>query len=230
MDILQGLQSILGDSLTGGQPATNQSGAPAGGGGLGALSGLLNPAVLGGLASALFPNKTGASAAGAAGGGGDLLGGLLGSLFSGGAAQSIPQEHLDKITQANRDVPQFGTAPSNPKDRAERLLRALVYAAKADGHIDDQERAALKQQMKSLNMGPEGQALLQQAMDEPLDPSRIASGLTDPQEAVQIYALSAALTNSDQYMEKAYLDNLATALRIPAEVRNAVAAKLQQGR
>ncbi len=41
---------------------------------------------------------------------------------------------LDSLLNAG--VPQYGASPANPGERAARLLRALVFAAKSDGHIN----------------------------------------------------------------------------------------------
>lgn len=228
MDMFQALQGLLGQGQAGGGGMAGVGGMGArSGGGADMLSGLMNPAVLGGIASALFGGKGGMG--GGMGGMADGIGGLLGALFSGGGAMADDRQ-VNRMVEANRDVPQYGRTAAKPEARAARLLRALVFAAKADGHIDADEQAAINDQLDKLNLGPEGRTLIQQAIDAPLDPNLVAQGVADGQEAIQLYALSAAVTNADQFMEKSYLDALATALRIPADVKTAVEAKIRGGR
>lgn len=225
MDILQNLQAMLGGqgAAPAGRPSTGSAS------GLGGLSSLLTPEVLGGLAGALFGGKAGGGGLGglgslgaSAGGAGGLgaLGGLLGSLLSGGGGL------FGGSDAAQAPAPQAPRAQSDPRAQFMRLVRAMVYAAKADGHIDAKEQAAIQSQFDRLNLGPDGQAMLRQVMDEPIDPSRVAAGVADPQEAVQLYALSSAVIDPDQFMEKSYLDGLAKALGLPDNVKASIEAKL----
>ncbi len=235
MDIFQGLQALLGEGAPSAMGARRPAGPGMGGGmDAGGLGGLLNPSVLGGLVTALFAGKSGGGGmgglgaiGGALGGGGmDAIGGLLGALMGG--AGTMFDNHRDSVAAANASVPQYGAAPANPDERAARLLRALVFAAKSDGHIDSAEQAAVNDQLSKLNLGQQGRALVEQAMAEPLDPNRIANGVRDGQEAIQLYALSYAVTNADQFMERSYLDGLAAALRIPPNVKADIEAKLRR--
>lgn len=229
MDIMQGLQSILGGALSGsGGQQQQQAGA---GAGLGGLSELLNPEVLGSLAGALFSGKGGqAGGLGAAADGAGGLGSLIGSLLGGSPSPGLQQAH-DRMAQSGQAPSMFGAAPApvaDPKAKAARLVRALIYAAKADGHIDDREQAAINSQLARANVGQEGKELVRRAMEEPLDPNLIANGVSDSREALQLYALSSAVCNSDQFMERSYLDALAKALRIPADVKSTIEAQLQR--
>lgn len=228
MDFLQGLTNILGQSMGGMQGQQPNQSAHNNAAGMGGLGSLLSPEILGGLMGA----STGMGGAGGLGALGGLLGSLMGGGGSGGSAGGdlasslggLFGGHSAQTAQAPRPTP----VRANPTAKTERLLRAIVYAAKADGHIDDQEQAAINGQLQKLNIGSEGKALVQQAMDEPLDPNKIAYGVQDQQEAMQLYVLSRMLTNADQFMEKSYLDGLATALKISPDVRNAIEQHIAQ--
>lgn len=227
MDLLKNLENMLGGALSGDADASapSSAGASAAGG----LGGLLSPDVLGGLASALLGNKVGAGSPASpgnppAGMGG--LGALLTSLMAGGGAGILGKLLGGGEAGAS---PQSAAAPAaSPADVARRTIRALVYAAKADGHIDDRERAAITDQVRKLNLGQEVQTMLHEAMDEPLEPARIAQGVTDPREAASLFALSCAVANPDNFMERSYIDGLATALRIPDNVKTAIESRLHQ--
>ena len=57
-------------------------------------------------------------------------------------------KYKDKIRAAHQDEPQFGAQSTPLDERTERLILALVFAAKSDGHIDAKERAAIDQQLR----------------------------------------------------------------------------------
>ena len=227
MDLFQSLQGLLGQGLSGAAGGNQNQG---GGSGMDGLSGLLNPNVLGGLANALLGSRSGGGSRGM-GAGTDVIGGLLGALVSGGGASLFGGQQTDRIRDAYDDVPrQANVAAAAPRDRAARVIRALVYAAKSDGHIDAAEQAAIDDQLRKLNVGPEGQALVRQVVSEPLDPGMIANGVQDGQEALQLYVLSSVVSRSDHFMERNYLDALAKALRLPPDVKESVDAKVRGGR
>lgn len=205
--------SILQDIFSGG--ATKSAGSPGLGGG---LASILNSGAMGDIARNMLTNKQGG------------ISWLKGALVAGAGAM-LWKKLAGRVQEANAAVnPGFGAVQSTPDEQAERIIRALVYAAKSDGHIDSTEQARINAQIRSLNIGKEGEALIQRAMNEPLDPSRITAGVNDPEEALQLYAMSSAVINPDQYMEKAYLDGLAQALNIPADVREQVDSQALAGR
>ena len=117
-------------------------------------------------------------------------------------------------------------SPSSPDERARRIIRAMVYAAKSDGHIDGAEQQALQERLQSLNMGPEGENLIRRAMDEPLDPKAIADGIRTPDEALEVFTVSCAVLHTSGFMENAYLSELAKALAIPDDVKNDLIGKI----
>ncbi len=47
--------------------------------------------------------------------------------------------------------------------------------------------------------------LIEQALAQPLDPQRLAEGIIDPQEALEIYYVSCAVIDIDHFMERSYL-------------------------
>ncbi len=137
-------------------------------------------------------------------------------------------KYKDKLVSADSSQQRYSSTASSPADvRAERIIRALVYAAKADGHIDDLEKAAIDEHISKLNLGDKAHNLVNQALNEPLAPAKIAAGLKDPEEALQLYALSSSIVDADNPLEKAYLDQLACELAIPAEISSDVDAKIR---
>ena len=182
------------------------------------LSKLLVPGALGGLAGLLLANKSSRKLLSKYGTSALLVGG-------GAVAGSVLwNKYKDKVRAAHQDEPQFG-AQSTPLDvRTERLILALVFAAKSDGHIDAKERAAIEQQLREAGVEEQGRAFIEQA----LDPQRLAQGIRNEEEALEIYFLSCAAIDIDHFMERSYLNALGDALKIPQDVRDGIEQDLKQ--
>lgn len=95
------------------------------------------------------------------------------------------------------------------------MILALVFAAKSDGHIDAKERAAIDLQLREAGVEEQGRVLIEQAIEQPLDPQRLATGVRNEEEALEIYFLSCAAIDIDHFMERSYLNALGDALKIP---------------
>lgn len=239
MDILSGLTNLLGQGQQGGQQTSHQQGGMGDLGGLGSLISMLGGSSgptgtsgaaagggdpLGGLGSLLgtLPSGKGGSSASpsnSAGMGG--LGQILGSLMSSGGGNV-----LNQLLGGSEPPPAPMASQPTGENRAINLLRALVYAAKADGKIDDQEKNMLTQQIQKSGIGSQAQQYVNQFLSEELDPNKIARNITSPEEALQIYALSCAITKMDQFMERNYLAALAQALGIPENTKTAIERKV----
>lgn len=228
MDILSNLTNLLG------QGAANQGAAPQQGAADG-LGGLFSPGMLGGLVGSLLGGKGGASqaapASGAQGGGLGDLGGMLGSLLGagGGSGGAGGMASILSSLMGKEDTP----PPPAPmakeptiEHRAENLLRALVYAVKADGKIDRAEEQAINEQVQKMGIGRQAQEMVNQFMKEPLDPRNIAQNITSSDEALNIYALSCAITQMDNPAERQYLDALANSMQIPMPVRQELVRRI----
>ncbi|WP_337014613.1 tellurite resistance TerB family protein [Leclercia sp. AS011] len=205
---LNQLQSLLGQ----------KTGSSSGEG----LSKMLAPGALGGLAGLLVANKSSRKLLAKYG---------TGALLAGGGAIAgsvLWNKYKDKVRSAHQDEPQFGQQTSALDVRSERLILALVFAAKSDGHIDDQERAAIEQQLREAGVEEQGRALVAQAIEQPLDPQRLAQGIKNEEEALELYFLSCAAIDVDHFMERSYLNALGDALKIPAEVREGIEQDIRQ--
>jgi uncharacterized membrane protein YebE (DUF533 family) len=201
MGFLDDLGSLLNAAVPQGQQqnqARNQSGG---------LGELLGPGVLGGLTGAFLPGKGGALKTGGAAA-------LASMLWNKYKDRILPPEQTASASPA---MPQAAVAAS-ASPATVRLIRAMVFAAKSDGRIDDQEQAAINDRLGQLQAGPETAQLAAQALNEPLDPHLVADGVSDPQEAMALFLASCAVIKADQFMENTYLEALAKALGVPADM------------
>ncbi|WP_418765685.1 tellurite resistance TerB family protein [Mailhella sp.] len=110
------------------------------------------------------------------------------------------------------------------------MLRSMVYAARADGHIDASERGRILDLVERLCPGRDVTATVNGLMNEPIDPARLAACVRAPEEGEDLYRLSCLIVDVDHFMERSYLDGLASALRIPRDRQLALEGEADQAR
>lgn len=204
---LNQLQSLLG-----------QKTSPSGEQGLSKLV----PGALGGLAGLLVANKSSRKLLAKYGTGALLVGG--GAI----AGTVLWNKYKDRVRTAHSDEPDYGQHTSPLDLRTERLILALVFAAKSDGHIDDKERSAIEQQLREAGVEEQGRTLVAQAIEQPLDPQRLAQSVKNEEEALELYFLSCAAIDIDHFMERSYLNALGDALKIPQDVRDGIEKDIRE--
>lgn len=209
MGLLDTLSSLAGITGREGIPEGMSAGLP--GAGTEGLTTLLNSSAMGEIARKLL------------GGGEGDLGGLKNAILSDTDA-ALWKSLVKRVAEDN---PKYGTAAGNESQHAARVIRALVFAAKSDGHINDKEEDRLSAEIQSMEIGREGEALVQTALVEPVDTVLIASGVGNAHEALELYTITAAIINPDNAMQKKYLETLGTALTIPQDVRDEVEHQLR---
>jgi uncharacterized membrane protein YebE (DUF533 family) len=111
--------------------------------------------------------------------------------------------------------------------RSLTLVKAMIAAAKADGHIDNQEKQTIQAQIQQLGLDPDAANLMQAEIEKPLDPDSIAQGADSPEAAVEIYLTSLLVIDSANAQEQAYLDNLATSLNLTPELVSQLKAQVK---
>lgn len=116
------------------------------------------------------------------------------------------------------DAPLALLGETDAEARAETILHAMISAAMADGHVDEEERSAIEAEMEDL---PERlRATFAEGLEHPSDPEAIAARAHGEHERREVYAASALLCGRDDPREIDYLDRLAAALFLsPDEAR-----------
>jgi uncharacterized membrane protein YebE (DUF533 family) len=194
------------------------------------------------IGQALGDKKTlGALGAGAVGGG--LLGMLMGSkktkkmgktaLGVGGAA-ALGALAYKLYNDYNKGESNPSSSPQTPADftqtsqHDESVLKAMIAAAKADGHIDEQEMAKIEQALTQIDADASVQQLIHAEIAKPLDPSEIARLAVSPEHATEIYLASLLVADEQNFMEKAYLKELATQLGLEDGLVEQLNARVSQ--
>ncbi|STR63310.1 membrane protein [Klebsiella michiganensis] len=178
---------------------------------------LLLPGALGGLAGLLVASKSSRKLLAKYGTGALLVGG--GAVAGSVLWNKYQQKMRANAQQASADVAPAqapSPAPAELDASSERLIMALVFAAKSDGHIDERERANIEEQLRAANVDVQGRVLIDRALAQPLDPQSLAQGISSEQEALEVYYISCAVIDIDHFMERSYLNALGRSAEAPA--------------
>lgn len=215
------------DQFLGGQDGQNGKGSGAGefmkGAGGGALAG--------GLAAILLGTKTGRKIGGEALklGGMAAVGALAYKAYrdwqAGKEAPAGPpaRESLPMLP-APSGTPFNPSSESGQQTLARHLLRAMIAAAKADGHVDAQEQARIFAEMDKLPLGADDKVFVMDELRARLDIDAVAGAAATPEEAAEIYTASLLAIDIDNAAERDYLAMLAARLKLD----DALVAHLQQ--
>lgn len=135
-------------------------------------------------------------------------------------------------------LPGAATAAALPGMPAEmlRLVRLTIAAARADGRLAGEERAAILEQARAVG----AEALVEQEIQNPRPLAEIAAGVIDPGIREQLYVLAFAVVRADESVsggERIFLAQLAHALdldpattaRLESEAAARIDAAAQEG-
>lgn len=117
--------------------------------------------------------------------------------------------------------------PAQAEEHSRGILKALIAAAKADGHVDDRERQLIEVEMGKMTSDPELQRWLDAELNKPLDPAAVAAEATSPEMAAEMYLASVLMVDEEHFMERAYLDELARQLKLDAALKVELEAQVR---
>lgn len=115
----------------------------------------------------------------------------------------------------------FLPAPSDETAQealGQALVRAMIAAAKADGKIDPEEKAAIFERLNAMELDATAKAFVFDELSAPLDINAVIAGADTPEHAAEIYAASLVAIEADTAAEKAYLQMLAARLELAPEL------------
>ncbi len=179
-----------------------------------------NPMKAGALAAAILGSKTGRKLAGnvAAIGGVAAIAGLgylaYRNYQSGQSPQVAPKPAPELLTPP-ADSAFHPQSPALSNDFALKLIQAMIAAAKADGHIDEKERANIMDKVQVSGLDTEAERFLEKELADPLDIDALVAAARTEEQKVEIYTASRLAIEADTRAERGYLDLLAGRLGLP---------------
>jgi uncharacterized membrane protein YebE (DUF533 family) len=134
----------------------------------------------------------------------------------GGAGASAEPQTVDRLP------------PPQVELHSQAILKALVAAAKADGHIDARERQVIEGEFTRVNQDAELQQWLHAELEKPLDPAEVARAASTPEIASEMYLASLMAADEQNFMERAYLDELARQLKLDDALKLRLEQQIRQ--
>ena len=221
-------QKLLEQFLGGGQPGGPRKDSKSGGMSPDFIKGLATGGVAGGLAGILLGGKTSKKMARGAVklGGTAALAGLAYKAYESWRASQQPAAEppapMKDITPKPEGTPFLPARQEERDDMSLAILRAMIAAAKADGHIDAQEHSRIFDKLDACDLDTEEKAFIIDELRKPLDIDAVVRAATTPELAVEIYAASVLAIDPDDPAEQAYLAMLASRLGLEPGLRLAV--------
>ncbi|ATU90732.1 tellurite resistance TerB family protein [Phyllobacterium zundukense] len=181
-----------------------------------------NPLAAGALAAILLGTGTGREVAGGALklGGLAAVAGLAYKAYqnyqSGKTPAETPQASEPELLSPPDDSSFHpATAPQGEHEFALVLVRAMIAAARADGMVDDAEKARIIEKLSLSGINSDTQAFLANELNAPVDiDALVAAAVTDAQK-VELYTASRLAIDPKTRAERGYLDLLAGRLKLP---------------
>jgi uncharacterized membrane protein YebE (DUF533 family) len=174
-----------------------------------AISGMKKGAAAAGLIAVLLGTKTGRSLTGTAV--------KLGSVAALGTIAYKAYKNLNSAESSGDSLVDLKGDPAD--ERSLLILKAMVSAANADGHINKAEQAELKKQVLAMGL-PE--SLLQRVeaiIESPLDCEELAKLVSSQADAVDVYlATRVFIHKHSSQVEQDYLTQLISSLALADEL------------
>jgi uncharacterized membrane protein YebE (DUF533 family) len=115
------------------------------------------------------------------------------------------------------------------EDHSWVMLKAMVAAAKADGHMDERERGLVEAELHRLEADPGLRARVDAELRRPVEPADVAAGVDSPEKAAEVYLASVLVVDTTTTMERAYLDELARQLKLDPSLKAELEARVVSG-
>lgn len=193
-----------------------------------------NPLAAGAIAAVLLGTGPGRKLAGSALkiGGLAAIGGLAYKAYQNYQQGQKPEVTAEK--QPELLPPPSDTAfhpsqmPNGESEFALVLIRAMIAAAKADGHIDDEERAKIAGKLSLSGIDAEAEQFLNEELSKSANIDELVAAAETDAQKVELYTAARLAINSDTRAERGFLDLLAGRLGLPDNLVDHIEATVQQ--
>ncbi|MEO3384847.1 tellurite resistance TerB family protein [Mesorhizobium sp. CAU 1741] len=195
-----------------------------------------NPLATGALAAVLLGTGTGRNIAGSAlkVGGMAAVAGLAYKAYqsySSGKQPDTAQKAEPELLPPPTDTPFHPTqAPQGEAEFATVIARAMIAAARADGHIDEAERARIADKLRLSGLDKDAEAFLMGELEKPVDLDAILGAAQTDAQKVELYTASRLAIEPQTRAERGYLDMLAGRLKLPDALVDHIEATVAQAK
>lgn len=172
--------------------------------------GLVGGAAAGGILALLVSNKSARKFAGTAAtyGGAALLGGLAYKAYKNWQHATPTAPVADGVQGPQALSPDYQLL----------LVKAMVAAARADGHIDQQEQQRISAAIERMDVSTEMKGLIFDLLQHPVSVDELAAPELSLEQRSELYLASCLIIDADNWQERTYLNRLASALHLPVDL------------
>ncbi|MEM1376303.1 MAG: tellurite resistance TerB family protein [Pseudomonadota bacterium] len=104
---------------------------------------------------------------------------------------------------------EIDAAPQGADEFASTLVKAMIAAARADGHIDDGERARIADKLEMAGLEEDAQSFIRAELSKPVDMDSLVTSAQTEAQRVELYTASRLAIEPKTRAERGYLDMLA---------------------
>jgi uncharacterized membrane protein YebE (DUF533 family) len=185
--------------------------------------GLAGGAAAGGVMALLMGSKSARKIAKktATYGGAAVLGGLAYSAFKNWKANNTQGVESTAAAYSEPQKISYQQQASSPGNEGLSgqfqltLIKAMIAAAKADGHIDAEEQQRIFSAVEQTNLNHEMKSLVFDLLRQPIFIEELAHSAITIEQKAEVYLASCLAINPDHPSEELHLGKLAAALNLP---------------
>lgn len=195
-----------------------------------------NPLATGALAAVLLGTGAGRSITGSALkiGGVAAVAGLAYKAYqnyqNGQSPEAAPAPAGEQAVLAPPDDSEFApqSAPQGADEFTLSLVKAMIAAARADGHIDDEERARIADKLAMGGYDEDARSFIRAELSKPVDMDTIVASAKTEAQRVELFTASRLAIEPQTRAERGYLDMLAGRLSLPDPLVDHIEATIKQ--
>lgn len=157
--------------------------------------------------------------------GGNEKGNMLEGLIKGGGLAAVASvafnalksfESHEDSANSKIDLTEIGqTGSDHNSDFALTLVRAMIAAAKADGHIDDKEHQLIENKIAHSGLDEKTIAFLTEELNKPVNIDNLISNVSTDEQKTELYVASRMTLDPKIPENRQYLEALRQKLDLP---------------
>ena len=150
--------------------------------------------------------------------------GLMGGAAAGGVMALLVEALAPQSQYSDNQV----SAPEISQEFQLTLIKAMIGAAKSDGHIDEVEQKRIFDAVEQLSLSSEMKGLVFDLLRQPIYIEELAHGAQSMEQKSEVYLASCLAIDLDNPCEHNYLNKLATALGLPSELAEQIKSQAKE--
>lgn len=181
-------------------------------------------AAAGGLLTLLLSNHKVRNVAGSALSYGGVA--LIGALAH--KAYQNYQSNRDANLNAASQTDLISQTKQQSNDFTLTLIKAMIAAAKSDGHLDSNEQSKIFSAIEKMQLPSEQKSLIFDFLSKPITMNDLTSDVQSTEQAAELYLASCMVIEIDHPEEDRYLNDLAIHLKLPKELTDSLHTQVKE--